>query len=658
MILSENQQPSSLKPFLLMSIAVIAIINFGLREVVAADSEKPNIVYIMVDELGYYELSCMGSPYIQTPRIDQMAAEGIRFSQALAGSSVCAPTRCVLMTGKHSGHTSVRVNGGGTPLRADEVTIATVLKERGYATGGFGKWGCGGRGSTGVPEKHGFDIFYGYYDQVHAHSYYPPYLIRNSEEVPLKGNKGMSTGETYSHYEIYNEGMNFIRKHKDEPFFCYMPFTPPHGLFDIPDEDPAWEIYRDKEWPEQAKRYAAMVTMIDRQVGEVLDLLKELKLEENTLVFFCGDNGGADYFSSKDHPRGFHGANLHPKTGVEFRGKKGNLYEGGIRIPMIARWPGTIEPGRESDLLWYFPDVFPTVAEFTGARVPDDIDGMSIVPELLGKNAKREQSQHEYLYWEIGSQTAVRMENWKLYRKNPKSEWELYNLTSDPSESKNIAAEHPDVLKKMQGFATAAHTPAEEGTFADQTLHQRDRRAKFGGKDPNQGQSSHAMPKKGLLKRDGMKLVSFSSESEFNQKFAANAIDGNPGTIWHTAWQGKLQKHPHELVIDLGKQSHVSGIRFLPRQDSGWNGTFGKVDVSVADSVDGFDDPFPGEFKKERRSQDFTFETQLGRFVRIRVLSEVTGGPWAAAAEIGIIGQPLKEKRNKKKREKEQRNSS
>lgn len=218
------------------------------------------------------------------PNIDRLAAEGLRFTQGLAGSSLCAPTRCCLMTGKHSGHTSVRSNGGGTPMRAGEETIASVLKQAGYATGGFGKWGCGGRGSTGVPEQHGFDVFVGYYDQVHAHSYYPAYLIRNSEELPLPGNHGGRSGQTYSHYVIMAEAMKFIRANKDRPFYCYLPVTPPHGWFDIPDTDPAWARFKDKDWPEDAKRYAAMVNMVDRQVGELLALLKELGLDDQTLV--------------------------------------------------------------------------------------------------------------------------------------------------------------------------------------------------------------------------------------------------------------------------------------------------------------------------------------------------------------------------------------
>lgn len=210
--------------------------------------EPPNVVYIMSDELAYYEVGYMGHPQLKTPRIDRMAAEGIRFTNALAGAPVCAPLRCNLMTGKHAGHASVRENGGGTPLRAGEPTIASMLKDIGYATGGFGKWGCGGRDSTGVPEQHGFNVFFGYYDQVHAHSFYPPYLIRNSEEVPLAGNIGGRSGQTYSHYEIMQRGLQFIRDNREGAFFCYLPITPPHGMYDIPADDPAWQQYADAEW--------------------------------------------------------------------------------------------------------------------------------------------------------------------------------------------------------------------------------------------------------------------------------------------------------------------------------------------------------------------------------------------------------------------------
>ncbi len=445
--------------------------------------QKPNVIYIMADELGYFEPSYMGNTNIRTPNLDRMAAEGIRFTQGMAGSAVCAPTRCSLLTGKHSGHTSVRSNGGGTPLRAGEPTIASILKPLGYATGGFGKWGVGGRGSTGVPELHGFDVFVGYYDQVHAHTYYPAFIIRNSEEMPLTGNHGLSQGKTYSHYVIHQEAMKFIRSNRDKPFFAYLPFTPPHGLFDIPDSDPTWALYKDKPWPKEARRYAAMVAMLDWNVGEILHLLKELNLDDKTLVMFSGDNGGNDYFPTKEQPRGVHSANKNPKTGVEFRGRKSTLYEGGLRIPVIARWPGKISPGRVSDLLWYFPDVLPTIAEVTGAKPPADIDGISILPELIGEAAAgRKQPQHEYLYWEFSGQTAVRMGHWKAINPKKTTEWELYDLNNDISETNDLAASNPELLAKLQAYAKAAHTPPVEGTFASRELHERDRAAKLGDK--------------------------------------------------------------------------------------------------------------------------------------------------------------------------------
>lgn len=449
----------------------------------AQTDKKPNVIYIMADELGYYEPGFMGGLNIKTPNLDKAAAEGMRFTNLYAGSSVCAPTRCSLLTGKHTGHTSVRKNDGGTPLRADEVTIATILKRLGYATGGFGKWGCGGRDSTGVPEMHGFDVFFGYYDQVHAHSYYPPYLIRNSDEVKLEGNQG-ATGKTYSQYVIHEAALKFIRENARQPFFAYLPYTPPHGNFQIPDNDPAWALYKDKNWPEPARRYAAMVTMLDRQIGEVFALLKTLGIDNDTVVFFSGDNGGNDYFVTPEYPRGVHSANRHPRTGIEFRGRKTTLYEGGLRIPFFVRWPGKVPPGRTSDYLGYFPDILPTLAEITGAKAPAAIDGISLVPELIGASAAgRKQAEHHYLYWEINGWTALRQGDWRVVRQPKGKAWELYNLVQDPSEAKDVGQAHPAKLASLIALAEKAHEPAREGTFSRTDRHQRDRRAKFGKQD-------------------------------------------------------------------------------------------------------------------------------------------------------------------------------
>lgn len=465
----------------------LSLVMFALLTSQSAAAEPPNIVFIMSDELAYYELQHMGNQYIRTPRIDQMAREGLRFTQALAVSPVCASLRCGLMTGKHMGHASVRGNGPACSLRPEEVTIATALKAKGYSTGGFGKWGIGGRGSSGIPENHGFDDFFGYYDQVHAHTFYPPYLIRQSQEIPLAGNNGGRTGETYAHYEIMREGLQFIREHQGGPFFCYLPITPPHGNYDIPADDPAWQQYRNDAWmqddnvPQDVKNYAAMVTMVDNNVGQVLDLLRELKIEDNTIVFFTGDNGGQDRFRSKQHPRGFFGPNVDPKHGVAFRGGKGNLYEGGLRIPFIVRWPDQIEPGRVSDLLCYQADVFPTLAELASADVPAEVDGISLVPEILGaKKAGHEQAQHAYLYWEHGNQVAVRIDDWKGIQPKKNATWQLYNLSADPSESEDVAVQHADIIDRMQSYAEQAHQPLRAGVYLDRALHERDRQAKFG----------------------------------------------------------------------------------------------------------------------------------------------------------------------------------
>jgi len=452
----------------------------------------PNIVYIMSDELSYFELGHMGNSYIKTPNIDKMAANGLRFTNALAASPVCGPLRGCMLTGKHSGHASVRANDGGTPIRAEEETIAQVLKQEGYATGGFGKWGAGGRGSTGVPEDHGFDVFFGVYDQVHAHTFYPPYIIRNSEEVPLKGNIGGRHGQTYMHYEVMREGLQFIRDNKDQPFFAYFPLTPPHGMFDIPEDDPAWDQYQGETWMKdpnvhwEAKNYAAMCTMVDNNLGSIQDLLRELGIEEDTIIFFTGDNGGEPRFKSEEHPHGFFGPNANPETGVVFRGGKGNLYEGGLKIPFLVQWTGKIEAGRVSDLVFTQYDIMATLADLTGTKVPDDTDGSSVLPEILGESHRK--YSHDMFYWEYRGQTAVRFANWKAVQPKPSADWELYNLESDISETIELSNRHQDILVKMTAFAKDSHEPVRPGTFADpdRTLHERDRWAKWGtsGEDP------------------------------------------------------------------------------------------------------------------------------------------------------------------------------
>jgi arylsulfatase A len=445
----------------------------------ASAADKPNVIYLMLDEWGYFESSHMKNPDLQTPNIDEFARQGMRFTNALAGAPVCGPTRCVLMTGLHSGHTSMRDNNGFTPIREDDLTLASMLKQHGYATGGFGKWGIGGRGTSGVPEKHGFDEFFGYYDQVHAHTYYPRYLIRNSQEVPLKGNDGTSfyEGETHAHNEIFAESMKFIRKNKDKPFFCYLPWTPPHGLWGIDDDDPSWQLFKDKPWvagqrtKNDAKVYAAFLHMIDRQIGKLIALLEELDIDNETVFVLCGDNGGQDYFKTPERPHGFFGPNLNPVTGERFRAGKGSLYEGGLKVPFLIRWPGRIKAGSVSSHLLYFPDVMPTLAEMTGTECPKT-DGLSFLPTLLGQKG---QQQHKYFYWEYRDQTAVRMNDWKAYRKG-KGDWELYDLSSDIEEKTNEADDHPEILGQIISFAEEAHEPIVPGKVFNRELTDKDHR--------------------------------------------------------------------------------------------------------------------------------------------------------------------------------------
>ena len=444
--------------------------------------------------------------------------------------------------------------------------------------------------------------------------------------------------------------LDFIRENADRPFFCYLPITPPHGMYDIPADDPAWEQYAGDDWmrdeavDRDVKNYAAMVTMVDNDLGRVLDLLTELELEDDTLVFFTGDNGGWDRFGSEQQPRGFFGPNVDPRTGIGFRGGKGNLYEGGLRIPFLVRWPGKIAPGRVSDLCFYQPDVLPTLAELTGTRAPDDVDGLSILPELLGPEAVgREQAEHEFLYWEYGSQVAVRSGDWKAIRGKKDRAWELYDLATDESETTDVADQYPELLQRMREHAQQSHEPVRPGKYSDRTRHERDRRAKWGSaRKPGRGErEANRLETAGLIPFDELKLVRFSSENTSNDRLAKHAIDGDPRTVWHSRWSDRLARHPHELVIDLGESRAVRGFRYLARQDGGWNGTFAETHFWVSDSLDSFGDPvLKATFEKVRTSQAVACEQPVrGRYVRIRVLSEVNGGAWGSAADIGVVGE-------------------
>jgi len=418
--------------------------------------KKPNIIFIMADDLGYGDLGCYGQKHILTPNIDKLAGEGIRFTDCYAGSTVCAPSRSVLMTGLHTGHTRVRGNGskvGGVivtdngpsqrriPLEADDVTVAEVLKQAGYATGITGKWGLAEPDTNGLPTRQGFDEWLGYLNQRRAHTYYPPYLWRNEEKMILKANAAGRRGQ-YSHDMFTEFTLDFVRRHKAGPFFLYLPYTIPHAKYEIPSTDP----YSDKSWPDDAKVHAAMITRMDADVGRIMKLLNELDIDEKTLVFFCSDNGAARRWDG-----------IFDSSGV-LRGRKTKLYEGGIRTPMIARWPGKVGAGKTSSAVWYFADLLPTLAELTGATQPQDIDGISVLPALLGAKQK---TDDRFLYWEFfesGFQQAVRWRNYKAIRLAPGKPLELYNLAEDIAEENDIAVHHPDVIARIEAYLITART--------------------------------------------------------------------------------------------------------------------------------------------------------------------------------------------------------
>ena len=421
-------------------------------------ASQPNIIFIMADDLGYGDLSCYGQKTIQTPNIDRLAAEGIRFTQVFAGSTVCAPSRCTLMTGKHQGHALVRGNRDPeVALRPEDVTVAEVLKSAGYTTALYGKWGIGGPVTSGRPNLKGFDDFFGYLSQWHVHTFYPEHLWENEIERFIRGNLGRRQGE-YSHDMFTDRALKFLGRKHDKPFFLYLPYTIPHTNNELGRatgdgmEVPDYGSYAEKDWPNPEKGFAAMIERLDRDVGRILDKLCQRGIDENTIVFFTSDNG--------PHREGGHDPEFFGSRGP-LRGIKRDLYEGGIRVPTLARWPGTIKPGQVSDQVWAFWDVLPTLAELGGATPPSDTDGISMVPALLGKT----QQQHEYLYWEFherGFRQAVRMGDWKGVRLAMGAKIELYDLKKDLGEESNIADQHPGVVSKMERLMQTARTESKE----------------------------------------------------------------------------------------------------------------------------------------------------------------------------------------------------
>jgi arylsulfatase A-like enzyme len=426
---------------------------------------RPNIIFIQADDLGYGDLSCYGQRKFKTPNIDRLAAEGMRFTQYYAGGTVCAPSRSALMTGQHTGHTRIRGNAR-RPLLPEDVTVAEVLKATpgaGYKTALIGKWGLGEAGTTGVPNRQGFDYFFGYLNQRHAHNYYPTFLWRNEERVKLRNvvpdedeeGSGNSTNRVdYTHDLMAEEALKFIERNIGGPFFLYLAFTIPHANNEAKNkgmEVPDLGEFASEDWPDQEKAKAAMITRMDRDVGRLMASLKKLGIDDNTLVFFTSDNG--------PHREGGADPDFFDSNGP-LRGIKRDLYEGGIRVPMIARWPNRIKAGANSDHVWAHWDVLPTLAEIAGVNPPAHIDGISMLTVLLG----RPRRVHEFLYWEFherGFSQAVRMGDWKAVRKSPDSPLELYDLKNDLGEQNDVAAKHPEVVKKIEDYLKTARTESE-----------------------------------------------------------------------------------------------------------------------------------------------------------------------------------------------------
>ncbi len=478
--------------------AVVVILWLTSAAVVAtaAPAVRPNIIYILADDLGYAELGCYGQRKIRTPNIDRLAGEGVRFTQHYSGSPVCAPSRCTLLTGQHTGHAQIRNNAemggwerdareGQRPLTADTLTLARLLKQHGYTTCAIGKWGLGGPDSTGQPNRQGFDHWYGYLCQRVAHNYYPTHLWRNGDKDLLDGNPWFSAhqridgppadagaydryrGEQYAPDLMISEALEFIRANRDRPFFLYFATPVPHAAIQVPRDSLDEYAGKFPEKPYDGSRgylphptpragYAAMITRMDRDVGRMLRLVEQLGLEENTLVVFSSDNGPT--FNGGTDSKFFQ------STGP-LRGLKCDVYEGGIRVPFVARWKGHIKPGTVSDHISAFWDLLPTVAELLSIEPPADIDGISFLPTLLARPGQR---KHHHLYWEYSSgdgKQAVRMGRWKGVRtkiaKRPGAPIELYDLDSDIGESRDLADRYPQIVKQIADIMATDRTESE-----------------------------------------------------------------------------------------------------------------------------------------------------------------------------------------------------
>jgi arylsulfatase A-like enzyme len=443
-------------------------------------AESPNIIYILADDAGYGDFGCYRADALPTPNIDRLAREGLRFTQHYAGCTVCAPSRCVLLTGLHTGHCRVRGNSPGL-MTDEDTTVAQRLKALGYTTACIGKWGVGAPPPLDDPQQRGFDYFFGYISMWHAHNFYPEFLIRNGKRVALRNvvadrwqgqdGRGVAVKKVdYAPDLLMRDAVRFIEKNRDVPFFLYYALNVPHAnnegvrFSDAPEkgmEVPDFGPYADKDWPAPEKGFAAMMRNIDLDVGRILAKLKELDLDQKTIVMFSSDNG--------PHQEGGHKMEFFNSNG-SLRGMKRDLFEGGLRVPLIVRWTGHVRSNISTDHLCGFQDILPTLVAAAGGEVPDGIDGISFLPTLLGDDAS--QRKHEYLYWEFseqGGKRAIRKGPWKLVQlqmgKPKPAAPQLYHLLDDPSETTNLAEENPQLVQQLTALMEQAHTPSKKYPF-------------------------------------------------------------------------------------------------------------------------------------------------------------------------------------------------
>lgn len=621
------------KRLLAMAVSIAGLLATGCT------AAPPNMIFILTDDLGWGDLSCYGQQNWQTPRLDEMALEGMLFTDAYAGNTVCAPSRATLLTGQHTGHVYQRGNGSIAFRRdPEDITIATRLRDAGYRTAMIGKSGVAcNSNDADLPNDKGFDHFYGLLSHSAAHRNYPEEVVRNGETIQLTGNSG-HLGDTYANGLWVDDALTWIEDNKEGPFFLHLSITPPHADLTIPErymtpfrgrfEESANTTGGYYHQQETRAAYAGMIAFIDESVGRVLDKLEELGIDENTLVVFASDNGphsegggDPDYFDSNG----------------PFRGGKRDMYDGGIRSPQLAWWPGTINAGSRTDHITAFWDFPATALDLAGEPIPDHFDGISYAPLLKGQ--PQDQQQHDYLYWEFyeqGGKQAVRMGPWKGIRLNVADDRaapiELYHIERDAGEQRDVSQRYPTIRSRIVQIMDDAHTPSDVFRF--------ERRRRSNSKPAGRRRISNENDAL-VLDRAAFRVISTDSASTHNGKVGSNVIDESITSWWHTQWREASPPHPHEIVIDLGKRHDVSGIRIMARQDNTDNGIIKDLEIYLSASRSG--NPRLAQSTRlsfTKNEQEVMFDQiATGRYLTLRSISAFDGSPYACIANLEVLGE-------------------